>query len=173
MRKLEITFRRKFGDKEDKTNYGNSEEEVAIPGSKETKMVPCFRVELDRVPTTTDELVQDIGGQKNFDKFIDLIYNDGFKNTAKSDIFLKLEKGAENDPKVREEVINKVLRLAADFSMAKVLAETLTAKSALDELNSTEMQELAASDPAEFARRVQNILQSTRGVKTPAAAQIL
>lgn len=169
MRSLSLTFRRKYGDKENKVNYGNSEEEVQIPGTKETKMVPCFRVELERIPSNADEFVQDAGGQKNWDKLMDLIYTTFFKETVKSEVFLKLEKGAENDPKVREDVISKVLRLASEFSLAKAVAETLTAKAALDDLNSPEMQELADSDPVEFARRVRAILESTRGVKTAAA----
>lgn len=168
MRTLEFTFRRKYGEGKDKTNYGNSTEMVDKPGKKEPEEIPCFRVKLERTPSSYQELLQDIGGEKNFDKFIDTVYTDGFRKTVQSQIFLKLEKGEELSEAVRSDVIAKVERAAQEFTYSQVIAETLSAKSALDELNSPEMQEIAKNDPAEFARRVQAILASTRGVKAAA-----
>lgn len=163
-RKLEVTFRRKYGPKDNKVNYGNSTEEVTKPGKKDPEIVPCFRVELN-VPENQDELLKDIGGEKMWDKFVDAIYTDAYKNRVKSEVFLKL---GEGDPEATEEgrqtVIQKVERLAADFSFNQVISEMLSGKAALDEINSPEMQELAKTDPMEFTRRVQNILSTTRGV---------
>lgn len=167
MRTLEITFRRKFKDAAgNKTNYGNSTEEVTKPGKKEPEIVPCFRLTFDRLPQNPNEFLQDVGGEKNWDKAMEVIYTNGIKSKIQSDIFLKLGEGnPEGTEEGRKDVIQKAERIAREFSYATIIQETLSAKSAMDELNSPEMQELMKSDTVEFAKRVAAILASTRGAK--------
>lgn len=167
MRTLEYTFRRKFqgpdgGD--DKRPYGNSSE-VPESGPNKGETIPCFRVQFDRAPENYSELLQDIGGEKNWDRFVDTIYINGMKDRIRAEIFQKLPDGHENTQEGRDDVIAKVERLAKEFTYASVIAETLNSKAAVDELNSPEMQELAKSNPAEFTRRAMVILASTRGAK--------
>jgi hypothetical protein len=165
MRSLEITFRRKYKAPDGtKVNYGNSTETVEKPGKKDPEIIPCFRVEIN-APTNANELNQDIGGEKMWDKFVDTVYTGAFKDLVKSEVLLKLGEKDEETEEGRAAVIAKVERLAGEFTMNRVISEVLSGKAALDEINSPEMQELAKNDPLEFTRRVQNILATTRGVK--------
>lgn len=166
MRTVRFTLRRSYipegGTKDDKVYYGNSTETVES-GANKGKEVPCIEVKYELGPQNVDELVQNIGGDKNWDKFVDLIFTTLLKDKIRADIFLKAG-DEEKTEEGRRKILQKVEQLADNFTIAEALAETLTAKSALDEINSPEMQSLAAENPAEFARRVKSILASTRGV---------
>jgi hypothetical protein len=170
MHSLEFTIRRKYQPAEggDKKNYGNHEETVESGPNKGEK-VPCILVKYPMTPDNSEELIRQLGGkEENFVKFIDVVTSGLIKDKIRSDIFLKLEETDEQTEEGRKKVLSSIEKLVNEFTLESAIAETLTAKSALDEMNSPEMQQLAATDAVEFARRVKAILSSTRGVKAAA-----
>lgn len=168
METMHTSIRRSYKQGDQEIPYGDGYETVKRQG-KDVE-VPCIKLETT-VPSAdsweifTNELLQNIGGEKNTKAFRDRIFGKEIATAARSPFLNMKDKDAEQNPEKRSEFIEASKRSASEFSFASVLAGTIPAKEALDEF--AQLNALLVSgeiDAEELARRFQQTLGSVRGL---------
>jgi phosphoenolpyruvate carboxylase len=168
MQALSISIRRKDATKENSAGfYGNATEEVTS-GENKGKQVPCIVAENKLVPSVDEgkevwlnELIQNIGGEDNLKFFTERVFGTELQKKARG-VFVNLKEDAEATEEKRNELVNKAVKAVESFTFADLVSEGLTAKNALDELKSAEMEKLMTEDPQEFIRRTMAIINKTK-----------
>lgn len=163
------SIRRSYKQDGQEIPYGDGSETVKRAG-KDVE-VPCILLEttvpsVDTWEVFTNELLTNIGGEKNIKAFRDRIFSKEMSAAARSIFLNQKDKDAEQDPKKREEYIKKAKQAAMDFSFANVLAETIAAKEAIDEFAQLNQQLVSGEiGPEELTARFQALIANVRGVK--------
>ena len=167
MRAHSFTFRRKFDDVANKTEkgeipkvpYGDIFEEVTSGPNKGEK-VPCILIETELVPENVDELSAHLESEDNFKNLMNWNFETAILDEVRK-YFQKLKTTnptAEHTAEGRKEVIQRCKEIGKNFTLASLFAKAVTATSVTEQLNSAEMRELAATNPAEFTRKTLELL---------------
>jgi hypothetical protein len=171
MRNLSFTFRRKYDDVANKNEkgevpkvpYGDHLEEVTS-GPNKGEHVPCFLIESDLVPENTNELMEQLESDDNFKQYMDWTFETAILDEIRA-YFAKLKTTnptQETTPEGRSEVIARCKEIGKNFTLSKLFAKAVSATSITESLNSPEMRELAATNPAEFARKTLELLSRVK-----------
>lgn len=167
MRSIRFTFKRKYDDVNNKNekgepqklNYGDSFEEITYGKEKGTK-VPVFSIENDLVPETANELMEQLETDDNFARLMDWVFETAILTEVRA-YFNKQKISSptqEQTEEGRKEVLKRCKEIGKKFTLSSLFAEAISATTAIDELNSSEMQELAKTDPVAFTKRVTELM---------------